>query len=75
MITVDGTKWDAIEKQLKIDYSDKPSIFLIRAVMRRELGFTVRQHDVWPFRNDRKNTVYLDFFDASKKTLFILKYM
>lgn len=54
-----------------------PSMTLIRHKMRRELGFTVREHEVWhqsrtgPWPDQE---YYLDFYDAAQQTWFMLKY-
>jgi hypothetical protein len=50
---------------------------MIRDKMRRELGFTVREHKVW--RQTRTGPwpdqeYYLDFYDAAQQTWFMLKY-
>ena len=49
-----------------------PSMTLSRHKMRRELGFTVREHKIWPDWPDQE--YYLDFHDAALQTWFILKY-
>ena len=54
-----------------------PSTWMIRDKMRRELGFTVREHEVW--RQSRTGPwpdqeYYLDFYDAAQQTWFMLKY-
>jgi hypothetical protein len=51
------------------------SVFLIRNRMKDVLGFTTRYDQIY----DKKvyeitTTVYLDFFNESKRTMFILKY-
>lgn len=75
MITLERHVWRKIEAQLKEDYKERPSIFLLRSVMKRELGFTVRQNNYWHEDVNVRHTVYLDFFDDQKETLFILKYL
>lgn len=67
MITLTETEWIPIRKRLKEEYSWKPSIMLIREVMRRELGFTIREKP--------PNMICLDFFDDVKETHFRLKYL
>jgi hypothetical protein len=54
------------------------SVMLTRWKMKKVLGFTDRLHSEWV---DKPNSegyfqkrVYLDFFDESKKTFFLLKY-
>lgn len=73
MLTLTRTQWKIIENQLKEEYQDQPSAFLIRSTMRRVLGFTTRQGNVWDEKHGK--FVYLDFFDESKESYFILKYL
>lgn len=75
MITLERHVWSKIEDQLMEEYKEKPSIFLMRSVMKRELGFTVRKHNYWHEDVQLRHTVYLDFFDEQKETIFILKYL
>lgn len=55
-----------------------PSMTLIRHKMRRELGFTVREHEVWRQHPGGwawpDYEYYLDFYDAAQQTWFMLKY-
>jgi len=54
-----------------------PSTWMIRDKMRRELGFTVREHEVWRQSRDGPwpdQEYYLDFYDAAQQTWFMLKY-
>lgn len=73
MITLKKSEWDAILIKLKVDWAHKPSIFLIREVMKRELGFTTRSQEVWDGRYTQ--TMYLDFYDEPSETMFRLKYL
>jgi hypothetical protein len=76
MITLTNSEWLEIYRRLQQDYS--PSVTLMRGVMRRELGFVVRKHDVWLGQDPGMGyatTVYLDFFDDAKETWFTLKYL
>ena len=77
-------QWNNLNHRLSQDHP--PSHLMIRSVMRRELGFTVRQHADWhiPGSNEvvsthstggyYRNCVYLDWYDEVKQTFFILKY-
>lgn len=83
-ITLTEKQWGDIHLKLAREYADRPSVLIMRSVMRRELGFTVRRHTeyieeqahldapvwVWP-----KSLICLDFYDDAKKTLFVLKYL
>ena len=70
MITLNKREWNAIYAKLKVDWAHKPSVFLIRNVMRRELGFTPREH-----HSDVASMVYLDFYDEPAEIMFRLKYL
>lgn len=61
----------------KIAHSYPPSVLLVRAKMRRVLGFTSRTHTVW--RHDVGGSypidlILLDFYNEPKRTMFLLKY-
>lgn len=74
--------WATLHERLKKDYP--LSVLLIRDKMRRVLGFVPREHEEWlPRENPMyKNwnvkfpvtTIYLDFYDDRKKTMFVMKY-
>lgn len=78
-------QWKDIREQLKKDYP--PSVWLSREKMRNVLGFTDREHTDWLGYYDTasiedrllgkhgyKTTIRLDFYDESKRTMFLLKY-
>lgn len=76
MITLPENQWRKILAQLKQDYPDNPSVFLVRNIMKRVLGFTVRDNTPsWHVKTGFTHTVSLDFFDEQKKTIFILRYL
>lgn len=62
-LKINRNQWKCICNELNKSYG--PSIY-ISYVMRRKLGF-IRRHGDY-------DTVYLDFFNESKKTWFLLKY-
>lgn len=78
-------EWDKLKEQLVKEYG--PSI-LISWKMRRELGFTVREHSrgFVEFRKshelkatygdwrDARSTICLDFYDEAMKSWYYLKY-
>ena len=76
--------WDPIRKKIVAEYG---ASHLLRWVMRRELGFTVRLHQNWQTVNPNhdgdvitprwyfQNQVHLDFFSTSALTWFQLKYL
>jgi len=74
MLTLTVVEWAKIRKQIKEEYSWKPSILLIRDVMRRELGFVTRYQE-YSQTHGTKEAVFLDFYDDAMETLFRLKYL
>jgi len=43
--------------------------------MKKVLGFTVREHTIWNKEESMHETIlYLDFYDETKRTYFLLKY-
>ena len=72
-------EWRKLKSRLEEEYQHKPSVLLIRTVMRRELGFTTREQ--WDFGSDWRNAptighcMCLDFFDDELETFFRLKYL
>lgn len=76
MITLTVKEWTGIRKKIKEDYRWKPSVMMIRSSMRDELGFTPRLHSEWNESKHRlEETVFLDFYNNEKETLFRLKYL
>jgi len=79
MIVLTVSEWTRIRKQLKEEYSWKPSVLLIRETMRRELGFTTRYHQHWIDDSDLgpgyRESVCLDFYDDAAETFFRMKYL
>jgi hypothetical protein len=68
-------EWKKIRRRIKEEYQiDKPSILLIKSVLKRELGFSVRLHSEWA-NDNRRESIYLDFYDDTKETMFRLKYL
>ena len=77
MIELTEAQWERLHQRLRQDYEHEPSVVLIRAKMRRVLGFTDRRHQRWPL--DRvtmvpETVICLDFYDDSLKTWFLLRY-
>lgn len=73
-------QWKQIHQQLAQEYP--PSHLLIRSVMQRELGFTVRRHACWITKSDAdfgsgyyRDEIHVDFYNESAKTFFTLKYL
>lgn len=74
MVTLSSHQWIVLQKRLCEEHPR--SVMLIRDVMRRELGFTVRYHYDFgtPDRRLMPDKVYLDFFNDHLETWFRLKY-
>ena len=63
-------------KMTKDQELEKASVFMIRKVMKRELGFTTRMHRQWdPGMVNFQEYVLLDFWNDEKETFFRLKYL
>ena len=71
--------WEDIHVRLYDEYRHKPSVLLIRTVMRRELGFTTREQ--WDWETDSRGNprpihyMCLDFYDDQLEMFFRLKYL
>ena len=74
MIKLTEAKWATINARLRVEWAHKPSVFLMRSVMKRELGFTVRK-DYTDSTFRTITTFYLDFFNAPAETMFRLRYL
>jgi hypothetical protein len=79
MISLNEREWTRIRKRIKEEYKTKPSVFMIREVMRRELGFTTRYHQDWVTdtdgRHKHREMICLDFYDEAAETFFRIKYL
>jgi len=65
--------WEKLYNRLKLDYP--ASYVLIREKTKKTLGFTVREYyEYQPGMVHKKYFYFLDFYDESKKTFFLLKY-
>ena len=73
MITLEQREWNQIRLKIKADWAHKPSVLLIREVMKRELGFTTRNQREYDSRNGRHTEhVHLDFYDEAMVIIFRL---
>ena len=69
-------EWTQLRLKIAKDHELKPSVFMIREVMKRELGFTTRMHRQWdPGMINYQEHVVLDFCNNEKETFFRLKYL
>ena len=82
MITLTEAEWATLRERLAQEHP--ASWLLIRESMKRNLGFTVRNHHRWIHHKPSegkmspgyyKDEVCLDFFDEAKETFFRLKYL
>jgi hypothetical protein len=73
--------WDLVWQKILADNS---ASIVVSWVLKRELGFTVRQHEEWVsfvpqgsvvLRNRCVKQVHLDFFNEAALTWFQLKYL
>jgi len=69
-------EWEQLKLKLVKENELKPSIFMIREVMKRELGFTTRMHRQWdPGMVNYQEHMLLDFWNDEKEAFFRLKYL
>ena len=71
MLRLTPGQWRRFREHLAQHYP--PSVMLIRACMRRELGFTPRDHLEYR-EGDPVRYVCLDFYDDRMQSWFVLKY-
>ncbi len=71
-IVLTQSKWYTLKERLTNDYS--PGLMLMSYRMKDKLGFTVREHREWTERNGYTTDIRLDFYNESKRTMFLLKY-
>ena len=80
-IRLTSKEWKQIRNQLQSEFEMTPSVFLIREVMRRELGFTTRYHREWvpdpgyDSYGKYEEFIFLDFYNDAQETFFRLKYL
>jgi hypothetical protein len=80
MIQLTEAQWAPLHQRLAQDYHDRPSVMLIRSVMRQTLGFTVRRHREWVANTEGsswrlpRDWICLDFWKPAQETWFRLKY-
>ena len=80
-------EWDRIFAQVKKDYADTPSVYLIQARMQRDLGWSWREHHDWQQYSDGSgydpsfdyrdsgSRIHIDFYSEEARTYFILRYL
>lgn len=76
MIVLTESEWAQIYEQLAQEYP--PSYLLIRSVMRKELGFSVRRHRRWlpeSWQHPARDEIHLDFYNNAAETFFTIKYL
>jgi len=69
------SQWQKIREEMHNDYPK--TVFMLRAKMKRVLGFTVREHNEWVIKPDGgygEHSIRLDFYNERKYTMFLLKY-
>lgn len=78
-------EWDRIFQQVKQDYADTPSVYLIQSRMQRDLGWSWREHHDWQQYSDEvdylgdyrdsSSRIHIDFYSEQARTYFLLRYM
>jgi hypothetical protein len=71
-IVLTHKQWDKLSYRLTNDYG--LSIMLLSYRMKDKLGFTVRNHREWSHQHGSIEDIRLDFYNESKRTMFLLKY-
>jgi hypothetical protein len=71
-IVLTQSKWAILRERLTADYS--PSVMMLSYRMKDRLGFTVREHREWTEQRGYMADIRLDFYNESKRTMFLLKY-
>ena len=83
-IKLTSKEWAMIRQRLVVEYKMKPSVLIMRDVMKRELGFTTRYHREWVPEEgvgqydgygNWEESIILDFYNDEKETFFRLKYL
>ena len=83
-IKLTAKEWQKIRQQLAKEYEFKPSVIIMRDVMKRELGFVTRYHREWVPEDGVgqydgygiwEEFIFLDFYNDEKETFFRLKYL
>jgi len=74
MLTLTAGEWRDVRNKIREEYHWKPSVLLIREVMRRELGFVTRYQE-YSHQHGKQEIIYLDFYNDAMETLFRLKYL
>jgi hypothetical protein len=71
-IVLTVSQWQQLRERIKSDYG--VNTLLVRDRMKKKLGFLDRDHLWWSEQSGYQNRVCLDFYDESKRTMFLLKY-
>lgn len=74
-IYVSDSNWEILKSRLISEHGRK--ILMLREKCRAKLGFTVRYHSAWVCNDSRwqkKDSIYLDFYDPSYQLIFFMKY-
>ena len=64
-------EWMDLRESLVRDFGKR---ILISWVMKRECGFTIREHHVWDNQTGSTTRYCLDFYDEQMKVWYLLKY-
>jgi hypothetical protein len=69
------SEWNSVREKIREMFGD--SMILLRAKMRRELGFSVRRHTSWVPKMDGgyyDDIICIDFYTEEARTFFLLSY-
>lgn len=73
MITLSHKDWRSIRVQISTEYG--LSMILIKEKLKRELGFSVREHRWYTEQRGTEKIICLDFYNEPAETMFRLKYL
>lgn len=74
-LKISSNQWQKI--LIEIAKHHPRSVWMVRPKMRKVLGFTPREHTEWiedEYKTGYTTKIHLDFYDESKRTMFMLKY-
>jgi hypothetical protein len=83
-IVLKHREWERIFQQVRQDYADTPSVYLIQSRMQKDLGWSYREHYDWKqytteidsidYR-DSTSRIHIDFYSEEARTFFMLRYL
>jgi hypothetical protein len=69
-------QWDSVKERIQAEYGN--TVLMLSSNMKKNLGFTVREHKEFVPKMDGgyyNSQIHLDFYNESMKVWFQLKYL